>query len=101
MFQCNDRINAHCTPRRYHTAERRSEDEHGGCGPDSVGEFDAITGWGTGCPRESLLLERQLRDAGLDGYGGGMLLCVLLALLSVGTIILVTWSADAIHPWLG
>jgi adenosylcobinamide-phosphate synthase len=40
-------------------------------------------------------MERRLRDAGLDGYGGGVLLFVVLATASLGTVSLVLLAAKA------
>ena len=40
-------------------------------------------------------VERRLRDVGLDGYGGGILLFVTLAIACVGAMVVVLWAADA------
>jgi adenosylcobinamide-phosphate synthase len=48
-------------------------------------------------------MERRLRDAGLDGYGGGVLLFVALATVSLGAVAVVLVSADAVSislAWL-
>lgn len=48
-------------------------------------------------------LERQLRDAGLDGYGGGILLFVGLAAVSLGVVaavVAVASSASVALAWL-
>ena len=40
-------------------------------------------------------VERRLRDVGLDGYGGGVLLFVALATVCVGAMVVVLWAASA------
>jgi adenosylcobinamide-phosphate synthase len=40
-------------------------------------------------------MERRLRDAGLDGYGGGVLLFVALATVSLGAVAVVLVAANA------
>jgi adenosylcobinamide-phosphate synthase len=46
-------------------------------------------------------IERRLRAAGLDGYGSGILLFVLLGTPTLLAVVAVVWSAAAIAPWLG
>ena len=46
-------------------------------------------------------LEGRLRSAGLDGYGGGILLFVMLATLTLTAVILIIWSAAAVSSFLG
>jgi adenosylcobinamide-phosphate synthase len=46
-------------------------------------------------------LERVLRAAGADGYGGGVLLFVLLAALSVSIATALLFGADALGPRVG
>jgi adenosylcobinamide-phosphate synthase len=40
-------------------------------------------------------VERRLRDVGLDGYGGGILLFVALATGCVGAMVVVLWATNA------
>jgi adenosylcobinamide-phosphate synthase len=42
-----------------------------------------------------IAVERRLRDAGLDGYGGGVLLFVALATACLGAMAAVLWAANA------
>lgn len=45
-------------------------------------------------------VERRLRDVGLDGYGGGVLLFVALASVSLGAVAMVLWAANAASMYL-
>ena len=45
-------------------------------------------------------IEVRLRQAGLDGYGGGILLFVALAVVSLGVLAGVMAGAAALAPWL-
>jgi adenosylcobinamide-phosphate synthase len=45
-------------------------------------------------------IERLLRAAGLDGYGGGVVLFIKLAVLWVGGLSLAVWAASLVNPWL-
>ncbi len=44
--------------------------------------------------------ERALRAVGLDGYAGGILLFVALAVIWVGGLSWLVWAAASVHPWL-
>jgi adenosylcobinamide-phosphate synthase len=44
--------------------------------------------------------ERALRRAGADGYGGGIALFVLLAVVWMGSIAGLTYAAARVSPWL-
>lgn len=46
-------------------------------------------------------IEERLRDARLDGYGGGILLFVSLSGAALTTVAVVVSAATAIAPWLG
>jgi adenosylcobinamide-phosphate synthase len=45
-------------------------------------------------------VERRLRDVGLDGYGGGVLLFVALVTVSLGAMAMVLWAANAASVYL-
>jgi adenosylcobinamide-phosphate synthase len=45
-------------------------------------------------------IEARLRQAGLDGYGGGILLFVLLAAISLAVLAGLMTGAQALAPWL-
>ena len=45
-------------------------------------------------------LEARLRSAGLDGYGGGILLFVLLTALTLSAAIIIIWGATAVSSTL-
>jgi adenosylcobinamide-phosphate synthase len=46
------------------------------------------------------LIERALRSAGADGYGGGIALFVVLATLSMLVVAAAMWLVLAVSPWL-